>query len=100
MELTRNAIVKKINLFSIEKNNNELINLLCDILESENYMDNYDLILIIINIAELYGYQEFFYHLNVYSMPKYDVHSISNKIRKDLYKSKKTNNKYYTFPLI
>lgn len=95
MELTRNAIVKKINLFSIEKNNNELINLLCDILESENYMDNYDLILIIINIAELYGYQEFFYHLNVYSMPKYDVHSISNKIRKDLYKSKKTNNKYY-----
>lgn len=95
MELTRNAIVKKINLFSMEKNNKELINLLCDILESENYMDNYDLILIIINIAELYGYQEFFNHFDVNNIPKYGVHAISNNIRKDLYKSKKSNSIYY-----
>lgn len=92
MELTRNTIVKKINLFSMERNNKELINLLCDILESKNYMDNYDLILIIINIAELYGYQEFFNNFDANSIPKYNVHAISNDIRKNLYKSKKGNN--------
>ena len=95
MELTRNTIVKKINLFSMERNNKELINLLCDILESKNYMDNYDLILIIINIAELYGYQEFFNNFDANSIPKYNVHAISNDIRKNLYKSKKGNNIYY-----
>lgn len=95
MELTRNIIVRKINSLSMEKNKKELINLLCDILESENYIDNYDLILIIINIAELYGYQQFFNNLDINSIPKYDILKVSNSIRKDLYKSKKNNNIYY-----
>ena len=51
MELNRSIIVKKINLFSMEENKEELINLLCDILDVDNALEYYDLILMIIDIS-------------------------------------------------
>ena len=35
MELNRLDIINKINLYSIEKNKKELINILCDILDNK-----------------------------------------------------------------
>lgn len=95
MELDRSNIVKKINVFSIENNKDELINLLCDILESEKYMDYYDLIIIIINLAELYGYFEFMKKLGKNQLSSFDIYQISNSLRKELYKSKKDNEIFY-----
>lgn len=57
MELNRLDIINKINLYSIEKNKKELINILCDILDNKIFLkDNKDLIVAIISITELYGY--------------------------------------------
>ena len=95
MELDRSNIVKKINVFSIENNKDELINLLCDILESEKYLDYYDLIIIIINLAELYGYFEFMKKLGKNQLSSFDIYQISNSLRKELYKSKKDNEIFY-----
>ena len=57
MELNRLDIINKINLYSIEKNKKELINILCDILDNKIFLkDNKDLVEAIISITELYGY--------------------------------------------
>lgn len=92
MELSRTNIIKKINLFSLEDNKNELISLLCDILDCKDYFQYYDLILIIINIAELYGYQEFFINSIENNI---DISYISNIMRKGLYRSKYNSNMYF-----
>lgn len=57
MELNRLDIINKINLYSIENNKKELINILCDILDDKLFLkDNKDLVEAIISITELYGY--------------------------------------------
>lgn len=94
MELSRNNIIKKINLFSFENNKDALISLLCDILDSENFIEYYDLILMIIDIAELYGYQEFFKKI-ITSKENCDISFISNIIRRDLYRSKHNSDIYF-----
>ena len=94
MELNRSIIVKKINLFSMEENKEELINLLCDILDVDNALEYYDLILMIIDIAELYGYQEFIKN-KIEQEKRLEFKTISNIIRRDLYRSKHNSNIYF-----
>ncbi len=94
MELNRSIIVKKINLFSMEENKEELINLLCDILDVDNALEYYDLILMIIDIAELYGYQEFIKN-KIEQEKRLEFRTISNIIRRDLYRSKHNSNIYF-----
>ena len=94
MELNRKNIIKKINLFSFENNKEGMISLLCDILDSKDFLEHYDLILMIIDIAELYGYQEFFKKI-ISNKDNCDASYISNIVRRDLYRSKHNSEIYF-----
>lgn len=60
MELDRIDILKKINTYSLHDNKIGLINILCELLEDKQSIhDNIDIIIMIIEIGELYGYNEF-----------------------------------------
>ena len=60
MGLTRINILKKINTYSMTNNRVGLIQLLCDVLEDEEFLvNNYDIVQIAIEIGELYGYNEY-----------------------------------------
>lgn len=78
----------------MEENKEELINLLCDILDVDNALEYYDLILMIIDIAELYGYQEFIKN-KIEQEKRLEFRTISNIIRRDLYRSKHNSNIYF-----
>jgi len=93
MELDRELILKKINLLSIENNKQELIRILCKIIEDKLFFkENIDLVLYIMRICELYGYEMYFKdnsNLNDYKF------NLSELLRHDMYKSKMNSNKYY-----
>lgn len=60
MGLTRIDVLKQINTYSMTNNKIGLIRLLCDILEDEKFLvSNFELVQIIIEIGELYGYNEY-----------------------------------------
>lgn len=93
MELNRELILKKINLFSIEDNKNELIKLLCEIIEDKAFFkENIDLVLYIMRICELYGYAMYFEDNNDLSEFKFNL---SELLRHNMYKSKLDTKKYY-----
>lgn len=93
MELNRELILKKINLFSIEDNKNELIKLLCEIIEDKTFFkENIDLVLYIMRICELYGYAMYFEDNNDLSEFKFNL---SELLRHNMYKSKLDTKKYY-----
>ena len=85
MELNRVDVIKQINLYSSEDNKDGLIELLCDILNDNNFKnENVDLIELIISIGELYGYYS-------YMNKQPYVFSYSEMIRKNMYKSTESN---------
>ena len=93
MELDRELILKKINLLSIEDNKQELIKILCEILENKIFFkDNIDLALYIMRICELYGYAMYFENNRNLDDFKFNL---SELLRHDMYKSKLDSNKYY-----
>lgn len=93
MELDRELILKKINLLSIEDNKNELIKVLCEIIENKTFFrKNSDLVLYIMKICELYGYAMYFENNQNFDNFKFNI---SELIRHDMYKSKLNSNKYY-----
>ncbi len=93
MELDRELILKKINLLSIEDNKNELIKVLCEIIENKTFFrKNSDLVLYIMKICELYGYAMYFKNNQNFDNFKFNI---SELIRHDMYKSKLNSNKYY-----
>lgn len=93
MELDRELILKKINLLSIEDNKQELIKILCEIIENKIFFkDNIDLALYIMRICELYGYAMYFENNRNLDDFKFNL---SELLRHDMYKSKLDSNKYY-----
>ncbi len=71
MGLNRIDIMNKINAYSLNNNKNGLIELLCELLDNDEIAkNNLDLINIIIEIGELYGYREY--------LKKYSYESASN----------------------
>lgn len=81
MGLNRMDVIRKINLFSSENNQDALIKLLCEILNDNQFKnDNIDLIHIIISIGELYG----FYSYIGNEEKEFDL---AEKIRKNMYES-------------
>ena len=87
MGLNRFDVIKEINIYSSEDNKNGLIDLLCRILDDEEFkQNNLDLVHMIISIGELYGY---------YSYIDYNQIEIDNseKIRRNMYRS--YDNKIY-----
>ena len=87
MGLNRFDVIKEINIYSSEDNKSGLIDLLCKILDDEEFkQNNLDLVHMIISIGELYGY---------YSYINYNQIEIDNseKIRRNMYKS--YDNKIY-----
>lgn len=85
MGLNRVDVIKQINLYSSEDNKNGLIELLCDILNDNNFKnENADLIELIISIGELYGYYSYMNKQPV-------VFSYSEVIRKNMYKGTESN---------
>jgi len=85
MGLSRSDVIKKINIFSCEENKEELIKLLCTIINDVEFRkNNYDLIEAIISIGELYGYYSYFKEMLDNSM---NCNSYSENIRKNMYKS-------------
>lgn len=93
MELDRELILKKINLLSVEDNKQELIKILCEIIENNIFFkDNIDLALYIMRICELYGYAMYFEKNRNLEDFKFNL---SELLRHDMYKSKLNSNKYY-----
>ena len=93
MELDRELILKKINLLSIENNRQELIDILCEIIENRDFFDkNIDLALYIMRICELYGYDLYFESGNISDEFMF---KLSELLRRDMYKSKINSGKYY-----
>lgn len=85
MGLDRADVIRRINLYSSEDNKDGLIELLCDILNDNNFKSkNTDLIELIISIEELYGYYSY-----INKQP--DAFSYSETIRKNMYKSTESN---------
>lgn len=85
MGLNRIDIINRINTYSLNNNKVGLIELLCDILDNEDYIEKYfDLVNIIIDIGELYGYQEY---LNEHQKNIIN-HSSCTQLRMDMYTSK------------
>ena len=81
MGLNRFDVIKQINVFSAENNQEGLIHLLCTILSDEKFKnENIDLIHVIISIGELYGY----YSYIDYSMKNFDN---SEELRCNMYRS-------------
>ena len=92
MELNRELILKKINLLSIEDNKQELIKILCKIIENKIFFkENIDLALYIMRICELYGYAMYFENNNLDDFK----FNFSEVLRHDMYKSKLDSKKYY-----
>lgn len=86
-------IVEKINVLSLEEDKTELIKLLCDIIDNKDFFyENSDLAFIIINMAELYGYNEYFEKNDIKSI---ELERLSSNLRKETYKSKVNLNLYY-----
>ena len=60
MELERFDIIKQINLYSVEDNQEALIKLLCNLLDNPEFaQENKDLVNMIISVGELYGYYKY-----------------------------------------
>lgn len=60
MGLTRIDVLKKINTYSMTDNKMGLIQILCEIFENEEFLlNNLDIVQIVIEIGELYGYNEY-----------------------------------------
>lgn len=87
MGLTRIDVLKKINTYSMTNNKVGLIQLLCEVLEDEEFLlNNFDIVQIAIEIGELYGYNEY---LKKYK-EKFEINDIdsSNSIlRKTMFTS-------------
>lgn len=93
MELDRELILKKINLFSIEENKTELIKILCEIIDNKEFFnENIDLAIYIMKICELYGYAMYFENNKDINEFQFDLSEI---IRHDMYKSKLDEKKYF-----
>ena len=81
MGLNRFDVIRQINLYSSEDNQEALIDLLCEILDDEEFKTrNLDLIEIIISIGELYGYYSYIENFG-------KTFGYSEAIRKNMYKS-------------
>ena len=81
MGLNRFDVIKQINVFSSENNQDGLIHLLCKILSDEQFKnENLDLIYVIISIGELYGY----YSYIDYCLKNFDN---SEELRCNMYRS-------------
>lgn len=89
MGLVRKDIIKKINIFSCEENKEELIKLLCEIINDEEFRkENYDLVEAIISIGELYGYYTYLKNDSINRISDDEIeNNYSNNIRKNMYKS-------------
>ncbi len=93
MELDRELLLKKINLFSIEDNRHELIKILCEIIDDKIFFDkNIDLAIYIMKMCELYGYAMYFEANAKLEDFKFNL---SEVLRHDMYKSKLDSNKHY-----
>lgn len=96
MGLNRLEVLNCINRSSVEKNTQDLINLLCDIFDDKDFFcENYDLALIIMNITELYGYREYFENLLHLNADELSIGNFSQILRRDTYKSKINPNLYF-----
>ena len=93
MELDRELLLKKINLFSIEDNRHELIKILCEIIDDKIFFEkNIDLAIYIMKMCELYGYAMYFEANAKLEDFKFNL---SEVLRHDMYKSKLDSNKHY-----
>ena len=87
MGLTRIDVLKKINTYSMTNNKMGLIQILCEIIENEEFLlNNIDIVQIAIESGELYGYNEY---LKKYKekLQINDIDSTNSVLRKIMFTS-------------
>jgi superfamily II DNA/RNA helicase len=95
MELNRIDIIKKINTIDKSNGHEELIELLCEILDNKDFASkNKDLVSVIIEIGQLYGYEKY---IEMYNEETEEINTFSAYLRKKSYKGLVQDNIHYNY---